>query len=181
MAGQVQGGSRAASPAGHGWPDETPSSARTGPFVRRRVPYLVAFVTFALWTARILALAGFLDAAWLTASHFAGEALTCGPGGGCEVVLTSEWATVGDVPVAAIGLAYYVVATLIAWTPQDAWYRGIALVFAGALAGGMDAGSVRPWGRVAPGRASRPRPPASRAHACPRARPPVGPRGGCPS
>lgn len=88
-------------------------------------------MTTALWTARILAFVGFLDAAWLTANHFAGEALTCGPGGGCEVVLTSEWATVGDVPTAAIGLAYYAAATLIAWTPRDSWSRGIALVFAG--------------------------------------------------
>ncbi|MDX1661244.1 MAG: vitamin K epoxide reductase family protein [Gemmatimonadota bacterium] len=88
-------------------------------------------MTLALWTARILALAGFLDAAWLTANHYAGEALTCGPGGGCEVVLTSEWATVGVIPTAAIGLAYYVAATLIAWTPRESWNRGIAILFAG--------------------------------------------------
>lgn len=88
-------------------------------------------MTIALWTARILALVGFLDAAWLTANHYAGEALTCGPGGGCEVVLTSEWATVGGIPTASLGLAYYVVATLIAWTPRDSWSRGMAAFFAG--------------------------------------------------
>lgn len=88
-------------------------------------------MTIPLWTARILALAGFLDAAWLTASHFAGQSLTCGPGGGCEVVLTSGYATVAGIPVAAIGLAYYVVATVIAWTPRDAWTRGVARAFLG--------------------------------------------------
>lgn len=102
-------------------------------------------MTFALWTARILALAGFLDAAWLTASHFAGEALTCGPGGGCEVVLTSEWATVGGVPVAAIGLAYYVLAVLIAWTPRGAWNRRIALVFAGVEGVALAVSGVLVW------------------------------------
>lgn len=88
-------------------------------------------MTVPLWTARLLALAGFLDAAWLTASHFSGQSLTCGPGGGCEVVLTSRYATVGGIPVAALGLAYYVLATLIAWTPRDAWSRGVARTFLG--------------------------------------------------
>lgn len=83
----------------------------------------------ALWTARILAVAGFLDAAWLTASHLSGQTLTCGPGGGCELVLTSRYATVAGVPLAAVGVAYYVVATLIAWTPRDAWTRRLARVF----------------------------------------------------
>lgn len=105
----------------------------------------MVLVTAALWTARILALAGFLDAAWLTANHFAGEALTCGPGGGCEVVLTSEWATVGGIPVAAIGLAYYVIAALIAWTPRDAWSRGIALSFAGVEGVALAVSGVLVW------------------------------------
>lgn len=88
-------------------------------------------MTTALWTARVLALLGFLDAAYLTANHYAGTAVACGPGGGCEYVLTSRYATIGPVPVALLGLGYYAVASLIAWTPRDSWSRGLAGVFAG--------------------------------------------------
>lgn len=88
-------------------------------------------MTVALWTARVLAFLGFVDAAYLTASHFAGQAVACGPTGGCEVVLASRFATVGGIPVAAIGVAYYGIASLLAWTPRDSWSRGIALAFAG--------------------------------------------------
>lgn len=78
-----------------------------------------------LWAARVLALVGFLDAAYLTASHFAGLGLACGPGGGCEVVTTSRWATIGSVPIAAIGLGYYTMVNLIAWTPATSLSRDL--------------------------------------------------------
>jgi uncharacterized membrane protein len=88
-----------------------------------------------LWAARFLALVGFLDAAYLTASHFAGLGLACGPGGGCETVTTSRWATVGSVPIAAIGLGYYTMVNLIAWTPATSLSRDLVralLVLTGA-------------------------------------------------
>ena len=88
-----------------------------------------------LWAARALALIGFLDAAYLTASHFAGLGLACGPGGGCETVTTSRWATLGSVPIAAIGLGYYTMVNLIAWTPAASLSRDLVralLVLTGA-------------------------------------------------
>ena len=88
-----------------------------------------------LWVARFLALVGFLDAAYLTASHFADLGLACGPGGGCEAVTTSRWATVGSVPIAAIGLGYYAMVNVIAWTPATHLTRGLVhtlLVLTGA-------------------------------------------------
>jgi uncharacterized membrane protein len=88
-----------------------------------------------LWVARVLALVGFLDAAYLTASHFAGLGLACGPGGGCETVTTSRWATIGSVPIAAIGLSYYTMVNLIAWTPAASLSRDLVralLVLTGA-------------------------------------------------
>ena len=78
-----------------------------------------------LWSLRGLAAVGFLDAAYLTASHFAGSALACGPGGGCELVTTSPYATLGPVPIAAIGLAYYALVSLIVWTPTGGFSRGL--------------------------------------------------------
>ena len=79
----------------------------------------------------MLALVGFADAAYLTASHYAGASVFCGAAGGCETVLASEFATLGPVPVALIGAAYYGVASLIAWTPATGWSRGVALALAG--------------------------------------------------
>jgi uncharacterized membrane protein len=88
-----------------------------------------------LWVARLLALVGFRDAAYLTANHFADLGLACGPGGGCETVTSSRWATVGSVPIAAIGLGYYAMVNMIAWTPAAHLTRGlvhILLVLTGA-------------------------------------------------
>lgn len=83
------------------------------------------------WTARGLALAGFLDATYLTLSHYAGSALACGPGGGCDLVTSSRFATIGDVPIAAVGLVYYVAVNLLAWTPAPAWGRGTSALLLG--------------------------------------------------
>ncbi|MGH7558113.1 MAG: vitamin K epoxide reductase family protein [Gemmatimonadota bacterium] len=78
-----------------------------------------------LWIARGLAVVGFLDAAYLTATHFAGGAPACGPGGGCELVTTSPYATLGPVPIAAIGLGYYALVSLIVWAPAGSLSQGL--------------------------------------------------------
>ena len=83
-----------------------------------------------IWTARLTALLGFLDATYLTVSHLSGAALACGADGGCEFVTTSKYATIGPVPIAAIGVAYYVVANLLVWTPVGGWSRRTANLLA---------------------------------------------------
>ena len=98
-----------------------------------------------LWAARILALAGFVDAAYLTSHHYAGTSVACGPGGGCEFVLTSRYAMVGPVPVAAIGLAYYAVASLLAWTPAGAWTRRAATAFLALVTAALGVSTVLFW------------------------------------
>lgn len=55
----------------------------------------------------IVALIGFADAAYLTAKHFAGEIPPCSLTYGCEYVLTSAYATIGNIPISLIGAAYY--------------------------------------------------------------------------
>lgn len=88
-------------------------------------------MTTGIWIARLLALVGFADAAYLTATHYAGAPVFCGPSGGCETVLTSDYATLGPVPVALLGALYYAIASLLAWTRLEAWSRGVALALAG--------------------------------------------------
>jgi uncharacterized membrane protein len=76
-----------------------------------------------IWIARVLALVGFADAAYLTATHYAESSVFCGASGGCETVLTSEFATLGPVPIALVGAVYYALASLLAWTPAASWTR----------------------------------------------------------
>ncbi|KKS76563.1 MAG: Vitamin K epoxide reductase [Parcubacteria group bacterium GW2011_GWA1_43_21] len=55
----------------------------------------------------ILAFAGFVDATYLTISHFRGTALACTISNGCETVTTSAYATLFGLPVALLGLLFY--------------------------------------------------------------------------
>ncbi len=98
-----------------------------------------------VWIARLLALAGFLDATYLTAVHLSGGEVACGPNGGCDIVLASRFATVGGVPLAAIGIVYYVVANLLAWTPAQRWSRGVAGAFASLTGAAFAASATLFW------------------------------------
>jgi len=55
----------------------------------------------------LCALAGFADSAFLTARHLQGIIPPCGGFGSCDQVLTSRFASIGPVPVAAFGMGYY--------------------------------------------------------------------------
>lgn len=59
-----------------------------------------------------LSLIGLLDAGYLTVEHYRGVIPPCTLNG-CETVLTSRYATVGPIPVAAIGALYYLVLLFI--------------------------------------------------------------------
>lgn len=63
------------------------------------------------------ALIGFADSAYLTAQYIRGVIPPCVLLNNCELVLTSKYATVGPVPIAALGLLYYgtVLVLLIAY------------------------------------------------------------------
>lgn len=63
--------------------------------------------------AALLSLVGLADAIYLTVEHLAGRAVQCTITSGCEEVLNSSYATVGSVPLAALGaLAYFTVFSL---------------------------------------------------------------------
>jgi len=61
----------------------------------------------------LVSLVGIGDAVYLTVQHITGESLRCTIVSGCSEVLSSEYATVRGVPLAAIGAgAYFVVFSL---------------------------------------------------------------------
>ena len=61
-----------------------------------------------------VALVGLIDAIYLTINHYTGEKVPCSIVEGCEQVLTSAYAEVGGVPLAALGAAAYFAAFSLA-------------------------------------------------------------------
>jgi uncharacterized membrane protein len=57
--------------------------------------------------AALLALVGLGDSIYLTVQHITGESLRCTIVSGCSEVLSSPYAQVGPVPLAALGAAAY--------------------------------------------------------------------------
>lgn len=64
--------------------------------------------------AALIALVGLCDAIYLTIHHYTGEKVPCSVTGGCEAVLTSAYAAIGGIPLAAFGAAAYFVAFSLA-------------------------------------------------------------------
>jgi uncharacterized membrane protein len=57
--------------------------------------------------AALLALVGLADALYLTINHLTGQTARCTVAGGCNEVLGSAYASVGGMPIAALGAAAY--------------------------------------------------------------------------
>lgn len=64
--------------------------------------------------AAIVALVGLGDAVYLTIHHLTGEQVPCSLVSGCEMVLTSSYASVAGIPLAVFGAAAYFVAFCLA-------------------------------------------------------------------
>lgn len=62
----------------------------------------------------IVALAGLADATYLTIHHITAEPVPCSIVAGCETVLTSQYAVIGGIPLAAFGAAAYFIAFALA-------------------------------------------------------------------
>jgi len=64
--------------------------------------------------AAVVALAGIADAVYLTIHHLTAEPVPCGDAFDCGAVLTSPYAEIGGIPLAAFGAAAYFVAFSLA-------------------------------------------------------------------
>jgi uncharacterized membrane protein len=60
-----------------------------------------------LFSILAISFLGFLDAAYLTASHYLGLSLQCLIVNGCDIVTTSVYSKIFGLPVALYGSAYY--------------------------------------------------------------------------
>ena len=98
----------------------------------RRMPYILA----AIGTA------GFVIGSYLTIAHWGDQPIACGGVGDCGYVNSSEYATVGSIPVSGLGALMYLAMTFVAiawirrsdidWMPIAYW--GLALSGAGYAA-----------------------------------------------
>ena len=68
------------------------------------------FHTLLYALAAAVAVAGLADAIYLTVSHLAGENVACGGAAQCSEVLSSKYAAIAGIPVAALGAFGYFVA-----------------------------------------------------------------------
>jgi uncharacterized membrane protein len=87
----------------------------------------------------LLGLPGSGVAAYLTYSHWADQPTVCGGIGECELVQTSKYSDIAGVPVALLGLLYFVAMSLLAlarvsrisWIPDEMrWAQPLALSMA---------------------------------------------------
>jgi len=69
---------------------------------------------FIQYVAVVVALVGLADSIYLTIHHYTAEPVPCTITGGCETVLTSSYAEMAGVPLAAFGAAAYFLAFSLA-------------------------------------------------------------------
>ena len=90
--------------------------------------------------AAVLAVVGIADSAYLTVSHYTKEPVPCSIVEGCETVLTSSYAEIAGIPIAAFGAAAYFaafsLAILAAYGNRSAWMLFGAQAFLMAMVSG---------------------------------------------
>jgi uncharacterized membrane protein len=64
--------------------------------------------------AMLISLVGLGDAVYLTVHHLTGRSVRCAVSDGCSAVLSSAYATLAGIPIAAIGAAAYFMAFSLA-------------------------------------------------------------------
>lgn len=79
------------------------------PISARRLPASLPWLALAA-----LSLPGMGASAYLTYSHYVDEPTVCAGIGSCEYVQTSEYSDVAGVPVALMGLGYFIAVALLA-------------------------------------------------------------------
>ena len=91
-----------------------------------------------LLTLAALAFLGFADSVYLAAEHYFSIPLPCSLANGCEKVLTSAYSTVGPIPLALFGVAFYlgILALALYLYAAPTFNRtGARLLFAGTVIG----------------------------------------------
>lgn len=75
--------------------------------------------------AALVAIVGLVDSIYLTIHHYTAEPVPCSITNGCEMVLTSPYATIAGIPIAIFGAVAYLDAFIfaLAWATGKSWAR----------------------------------------------------------
>ena len=71
------------------------------------------------YTIAIAAFIGFLDSSYLTVNHYSGAELNCSLTKGCGEVTTSEYSKIFGIPLALLGMLYYISVLITAFAYFD--------------------------------------------------------------
>ncbi len=85
---------------------------------------------FLLGVFLVIAFIGFLDASYLTASHYSGVVPPCFVTRGCDTVTTSSYSKVLGIPISLLGALYYlsiIILSLLYIDKKKEWIIGKAL------------------------------------------------------
>ena len=85
----------------------------------------VKLPSWVLWSLIIVSFIGFLDATYLTVSHYTGSALNCTLLKGCDVVTTSKYSEIFNIPVALLGMLFYFTMLVLSLLYLDTKHRTI--------------------------------------------------------
>jgi uncharacterized membrane protein len=76
--------------------------------------------------AAVVAVVGMIDSVYLTIHHLTAETVPCGQGFDCGAVLSSQYAEIAGIPLAAFGVVAYFIAfslaTLAAFGNRKTWF-----------------------------------------------------------
>lgn len=93
---------------------------------------------FGIWGIAALSFIGVADSGYLSAKYIRGEVPECGFFSGCDVVANSAYSHIGPVPVAVLGLVFYlaIFALTIAYLDNKSikWIKLISVISMPAFA-----------------------------------------------
>ena len=78
------------------------------------VDFTISRARSAAYVVFLVALAGLLDATYLSIEHFRGVIPPCTGFSNCEAVLTSSYATISGIPISLFGALYYLTTAALA-------------------------------------------------------------------
>jgi uncharacterized membrane protein len=87
----------------------------------------------------LVSFVGFLDASYLTIAHYTGVSLRCTVFNGCEQVTTSKYSEILGIPVALLGVLYYLTILLTTLFYFDSRKDCLPRYIAWATCAGMSA------------------------------------------
>lgn len=90
-----------------------------------------------IWGFIIVSFVGFIDSTYLTIEHYRGSSVDCFVSTGCDTVTTSEYSIVFGIPLALLGVLYYLTVFFTAILYADTKNKYLAYFLPLAVTAGL--------------------------------------------